>query len=125
MTYGEKFPSAKYYSANSLTAVSCTLDQKTFYLWNWVWPKSGELRIGGYMTKPKRISYVSTNEDIDFVFQGHVIILKNLPKECPDKILGITGIKMEFDEKPKHVYRSYYPQITGANDYSEGFNSWE
>lgn len=125
VTYGEKFPSAKYYSANSLTAVSCTKDQKTFYLWNWVWPKTGELRIGGYMDKPKRISYVATKEEIDFSFDGHLITLHNLPKECPDKILGITALKMEFDEKPRHTYRSYYPQLFGGCDMSEGNNKWE
>ncbi len=123
-TYGEKFPSAKHYSANTLTAVSCTKDEKTFYLWNWVWPDSGKLRIGGYMDKPKRITYLATGEEIDFTFDGHRIILNNLPKEAPDKILGITVLKMEFENKPRHVFRSYYPQILEGHDYSEGNNKW-
>ncbi len=122
--YGKKFRTGPVYSANTLTAVSADEDCKTFYLWNWVWPKNGELRFGGYMDAPTRVSYLATGEEIDFTHDGHRIILHGLPAEAPDKILGVTVLKMEFAEKPRHIFRSYYPQITGGTDFSEGNHKW-
>jgi len=123
-TYGKKFRTGPIYSANTLTAVSAEPDCKTFYLWNWVWPKNGELMFGGYMDAPKKVSFLATGEEIDFVHDGHRIFLKNLPREIPDKIIGATVIKMEFDEKPRHVFRSYYPQMHLGHDFSEGNHVW-
>lgn len=122
--YGKKFRTGPVYSANTLTAVSGDADAKTFYLWNWVWPKNGTLRFGGYMDAPKKISYLATGEEIDFETDGHRIILKELPTEVPDKILGVTVLKMEFDEKPRHIFRSYYPQMHSGTDFSEGYHKW-
>ena len=119
-TYGRKFRTGPVYSANTLTAVSAEPDCKTFYLWNWVWPKNGELMFGGYMDAPTKVSFLATGEEIDFVHDGHRIFLKNLPKEIPDKILGATVIKMEFAEKPRHIFRSYYPQMHLGHDFSDG-----
>lgn len=123
-TYGKKFRTGPVYSANTLTAVSADIDCKTFYLWNWVWPKNGELMFGGYMDAPKRISFLATGEEIEFTHDGHRIFLKNLPKEIPDKLLGVTVLKMEFDEKPRHIFRSYYPQMSRGTDLSEGNHVW-
>ncbi len=123
-TYGRKFKTGPVYSANTLTAVSADADCKTFYLWNWVWPKNGTLIFGGYMDAPTKISYLATGEEIDFTTDGHRIILKNLPKDPPDKLLGVTVLKMEFDRAPRHHFRSYYPQISGGTDYSEGYHKW-
>lgn len=122
--YGKKFRTGPVYSANTLTAVSGDEGGKTLYLWNWVWPKNGELRFGGYMDAPTRVSYLATGEEIDFTHDGHRIILHGLPAEAPDKILGVTVLKMEFDAPPRHVFRSYYPQITGGTDFSEGNHKW-
>ena len=122
--YGDKYPTAPIYSANTLTAVSADRDLKTFYLWNWVWPHSGVLRIGGYMDAPRKISYLATGEPIDFTVDGHRIILRGLQTEPPDKTCGVTVIKMEFDAPPRHKFRSYYPQICGGHDFSEGKNTW-
>lgn len=122
--YGKKFRTGPVYSANTLTAVSGDEDGKTLYLWNWVWPKNGTLRFGGYMDAPAKISYLATGEEIDFTHDGHRIILRGLPTEVPDKTLGVTVLKMEFSAKPRHVFRSYYPQINGGTDFSEGNHRW-
>ena len=119
-TYGRKFRTGPVYSANTLTAVSAEPDCKTFYLWNWVWPKNGQLNFGGYMDPPTRVTYLATGEEVDFEFDGHRIFLKNLPSEIPDKVIGATVFKMEFAEKPRHVFRSYYPQMHLGHDFSEG-----
>ncbi len=122
--YGEKYPTAPVYSANTLTAVSADVELKTCYLWNWVWPKNGVLRIGGYMDAPRKVSYLASGEPIDFEVDGHRIILRGLPSAPPDKICGVTALKMEFDAPPRHKFRSYYPQICGGHDFSEGKNEW-
>ena len=123
-TYGRKFRTGPVYSANTLTAVSADLDCKSFYLWNWVWPKNGKLIFGGYTDAPKRITYLATGEEIDFEVDGHRIILKNLPADPPDKILGVTVLKMEFDSAPRQYFRSYYPQMWEGCDLSEGNHIW-
>ncbi len=123
-TYGDKYPTASVYSATSLTAVSADSDLKTFYMWNWVWPKNGTMRFGGFIDAPKKISYLATGEPVDFKVDGHRIILYNLPENPPDKICGVTVLKMEFDAPPKHIYRSYYPQLHNGHDFSEGKNIW-
>ena len=122
--YGKKFRTGPVYSANTLTAVSADDDLKIFYLWNWVWPKNGELMFGGYKDAPKKISYLVSGEEIDFTVDGHRIFLKNLPKEIPDPVLGVTVLKMEFDEPPRQIFRSYYPQMHGGHDFSEGYHKW-
>jgi alpha-L-fucosidase len=122
--YGRKFKTGPVYSANSMTAVSADEDCKTFYLWNWVWPKNGTLRFGGYMDAPTKISYLATGEEIDFTVDGHRILLRHLPKDPPDKLLGVTVLKMEFEKAPRHHFRSYYPQICGGTDFSEGNHPW-
>lgn len=123
-TYGKKFRTGPVYSANTLTAVSADKECKNFYLWNWVWPKNGKLFFGGYMDAPKKISYLATGEEIKFRVDGHRIILEDLPTEVPDKITGVTVLKMEFESAPRHVFRSYYPQIHQGTDFSEGYHKW-
>ena len=122
--YGKKFKTGPVYIANTLTAVSADADCKTFYLWNWVWPSDGQLMFGGYEDAPVRISYLATGEEIDFEVDGHRIFLKNLPKEIPDKIAGVTVLKMEFEKQPRHHFRSYYPQMWQGTDLSGGFHKW-
>ena len=65
-----------------------------------------------------------SGEEVDFEFDGHRIFLKNLPSEIPDKVIGATVFKMEFAEKPRHVFRSYYPQMHLGHDFSEGNHIW-
>lgn len=123
-TYGQKFRTGPVYSANTLTAVSADKDLKTFYLWNWVWPKNGKLIFGGYLDSPKKISFLATGEEIKFRVDGHRIILEDLPAEVPDKITGVTALKMEFENAPRHIFRSYYPQMHQGTDFSEGYHKW-
>lgn len=93
-----------------------SFDGKSVYLWNLIWPASGEMCIGGYMSSPKAVRLLKDGTPIEFEHKGHRILLKNLPKEAPDKIAGITVIEMEFDETPKYMFASYYPQLHGGRD---------
>lgn len=88
------------------------------YLWNQIWPKGGEMGIGGYLTAPKKVSLLKDGTPIDFEFKGHRIILKNMPEQVPDTIAGVTVIDMEFEEEPKYKIASYYPQLHGGEDFA-------
>ena len=76
------------------------------------------------MDAPTRISYLISGEPIDFEVDGHRILLKNLPENPPDEIIGATVLKMEFENAPRHVFRSYYPQMHNGMDFSEGYHEW-
>lgn len=105
-----------WFGGNGLTATSS--DGKSVFLWTMIWPESGEMGIGGYMTAPKSVRLLKDNTPIEFEHKGHRIILKNMPKESPDKIAGVTIIAMDFDEPPKQVFASYYPQLHGGVDFA-------
>ena len=81
------------------------------------------MSFGGYVTKPKRVTILSTGEDVKFEHVGHRLIFKDLPEICPDKNMGITVLKMEFDEAVEYRYGSYYPQVNEGVDVSDGFGN--
>ena len=60
------------------------------------------------------MKFVKTGEDIDFEYNDHRIILKNLPKKPLDDTLGITVIEIEFGCTPEYVFASRYPQLHGG-----------
>ncbi len=83
----------------------------TVYMWNKIWhPVNGEMGIGGFLTKPVSISFMD-GTPIDFEKKGDRIILKNLPSENPDPIIGMPLIKIEFDRFPEYRFASYFPQL--------------
>jgi alpha-L-fucosidase len=95
---------------------SGTVRGNIVYVWNWIWPKNGSMSLGGYRTKLKKASYLATGETIDFEQTTGRIILKNLPAEVPDKTAGITMLKLEFDEPPKQIFATYFPQLHGGRE---------
>jgi hypothetical protein len=78
---------------------------------------------GGYRSTPKKITLLSTGEEIAFEKDGHRLIMKGLPKTSPDKNMGIAVLKMEFDEPIEYFYGSYYPQVSEGEDFSEGLGN--
>jgi alpha-L-fucosidase len=97
-----------------------TSDGKSIYLWNWIWPKNGEMGIGGYANAPKAVRLLRDGTPIDFEHKGHRILLKNLPQTSPDPHVGVAVIELEFDEMPKYAFASYYPQLHGGKDLAPG-----
>ncbi len=81
------------------------------YAWNQIWPHTGEMALAGFTTKCNRITYLATGEEIEFEQRTGRILLKNLPITPPDKIAGVTILKLEFDERPTHHTCLYYPQL--------------
>lgn len=89
----------------------CSAKGKTIYLWNWIWPRGGQMDVGGYATAPVRVYLLESGRDLDFEHLGQRIRLKNLPTEIPDMIAGVSVIAMEFDQMPEYTYGSYFPQL--------------
>ena len=105
--YGKKIKSG--YQPNGLC--SSSFDGERVYLWNWIWPKDGQLTLGGFMSPLKSARLVNSDTPIDFDQEGHRIFLKNLPPESPDKNAGIAVIELEFTQTPSFRRGSYYPQL--------------
>lgn len=116
-------PHAKGYELDEVgygnSNCTATPDRKTYYVWNWLWPDDTTISLGSAIA-PKRVTVFETGEELEFEQKGYRLIIKNLPKECPDKICGIGMLKVEFDEAPKHRFAAYLPQFTEGKDYTNG-----
>jgi len=106
------------FSGNGVTAAS--YDGKSVYLWNWIWPTTGEMTIGGYRNAPKAVRLLKDGTPLKFEHKGHRILLKDLPKSAPDAHAGITVIEMEFGTQPEFLFCSYYPQLHAGRDITGG-----
>ena len=113
--YGKKLKS-NYNSASGVAGTS--FDGSNVYLWNWIWPKGGEMAIGGFMAPVRSIRLLKDGTAVQFEQRGHRILLKNLPATPPDTQAGITVLQLEFDGAPEFHFASYFPQLHGGVDYA-------
>ncbi len=72
---------------------------KAGYFWCSRWPGS-EIVIGGLRTKVKKASLLESGKRVAFEQSRERLILKGLPRQSPDKVAGITVIKIEFASVP-------------------------
>ena len=99
-----------YAKGGNGTAHACgSEDNKTIYLWCWIW-RAPTMHLGGYLTAPKKITILNTGEEVEFTHDGARITFKNLSAECPDP-LGICVLKMEFDQEVVYKPASRFPQL--------------
>lgn len=77
-----------------------TLKGRTAYFWVTRWPGE-KLVIGGLKSKLKKASFPTTGRPIKFRQQPDRLVLHGLPKTNPDKIAGVTVIKLEFVSRPR------------------------
>jgi alpha-L-fucosidase len=75
---------------------------KTAYFWCSRWPGK-ELAIGGLKCKVAKASFLASGQPIAFEQTRNRLVLKGLPETSPDRIAGITVIKLECKSKPKQV----------------------
>ncbi len=113
--YGKKMKSS-YGNASGVCSASC--NGTSVYLWNWIWPGTGEMALGGFMSSVKEIRLVKDGTPVEFQQQGHRILLKNLPETSPDVNAGVAVLELKFDEIPNFQRASYYPQLHGGVDYA-------
>jgi len=100
---------------------SVSMKGNKVYYWNWIWPKGGEMALGGFMTRLKTVRILSDGSSVKFEQCGQRILLKGLPNRSPDPILGIAVLELEFEEKPRFKQCSMYPQLHGGQDFSGMF----
>lgn len=103
---------------NGVTSATC--DGTSVFLWNWIWPAGGSMGLGGYMEAPKAVRLLRDGTPVDFEHKGHRILLKNLPATSPDPHAGVAVLEMVFDGMPRYKTFSYYPQLHGGLDVTEG-----
>jgi len=83
---------------------SWTLKGKTAYFWCTCWPGT-ELALGGIKTKVKKASFLATGKPIKFRQTADRLVLRGLPKSSPDRIAGVTVIKLECASKLRQSLR--------------------
>lgn len=108
---------------NDCSAIcSCTVAPggRTIYFWNWIWPHGGEIFFGGFGTAPKSVELLDGTK-LEFEHKGYRTIIRGLPEECPDP-QGVAVFKFTFDEDPKYMEKSYYPQFTNGWDRIPGLH---
>jgi len=79
-----------------------TVKRNTAYYWCTRWP-GRELVIGGLLTQVKKASLLATGESIALEQAENRLVLKGLPESNPDKIAGVSVIKLEFDAPPRQM----------------------
>ncbi|MCC5850114.1 MAG: alpha-L-fucosidase [Verrucomicrobia bacterium] len=94
---------------NGLCGVS--FEGRKVHIWNWIWPKEGELILGGFKTKLVAASLVKDGSPVAFEQQGHRIWLKNLPAKSPDTHLGIAVFELAFEADPVYRFVADFPQF--------------
>jgi len=92
---------------------SYTISGSTLYLWNWIWPKDGEIVLGGFSTKVKNARILQCGTAVNCEQKGWRIFLRDLPKDVPDKIAGVTVLAVEFEEDVKY---EHFPGTRSLNN---------
>jgi len=79
-----------------------TLKGKTGYFWafNWV---GTELVIGGLRSTVASASLLANGKPVEFEQTKDRLVLKGLPRQCPDRLTGVCVIKLEFKGRPKQI----------------------
>jgi len=108
--YG-KLQRSKYRFCNGICAYS--VRERSLYLWNWIWPDDGELNLGGFKSKVKEIRLVESGQKLNFEQKDWRIKIKDLPKETPDTVAGVTVLVVEFDEDIKFTP---FPRVPALNN---------
>jgi len=79
-----------------------TLKGRTAYFWCSRWPGK-KLIIGGLRTRVQRASLLATGKPIRFEQKGERLILKGLPKLNPERIAGVSVVKLECKSQPRQI----------------------
>ena len=69
------------------------------------------MAVGGYLDAPRAVRLLRDGKPLKFEHQRNRVVLKDLPKTCPDPHAGVTVIAMEFDRVPRYAFGSAYPQL--------------
>jgi len=81
------------------------------YFWCRCWPGE-EVGLGGFKTRLKSATFLTTGKKIKFEQKGYRIVLKGLPNTSPDKLTGVTVVVLEFASTPRHEVFPTTPALT-------------
>jgi len=86
---------------------------KTVYFWihRWLVDEQGELAIGGLRMKINRISFLHTDKPVRFEQTSNRLILKGLPKTCPDRLAHMVVLKGTFEGEFMHCLGPGYQEL--------------
>ena len=116
-TYG-KVKRHQFQFCNGVNSVS--VKEKTVFLWNWIWPKDGDVVLGGFKSRLKEAKILKNGTPVAFVQDGYRIFLKNLPEKSPDENAGVGVLALEFDEEPVFVPFPACPSLNNGRTYIYG-----
>ena len=94
---------------------STTRKKNRVFVWNWIWPDDGEFTLGGYQTKLLEARLLPTGESLPFEQNKARLTIKGLPARSPDPVCNVGVVELVFEEEPKHVFASLYPQLHGGD----------
>lgn len=124
-----KFPHVVYgddqRTAHGLAGLNCygeygsgalsepTAKGHTVYLWQYVWPQDGVIPLAGYDRAPRHVYFADTQIPIAFEYDAEHcrILLKELPKDVPEAVLGLAVIAVEFEEFPGFRFCRGYSHV--------------
>ena len=87
-------------SGSGFTSATWTLKGRTAYFWANRWP-GADFAIGGLRTRVKRASFLAGGRGIRFAQTRDRLVLRGLPRAAPDRLAGVTVIKLEFAARPR------------------------
>ncbi len=107
-TYGKKCVYGVRPRAKGLLDVGNMLDwtrdrdPKTAYAWCRTWPKMGDVGIGWFKGKVKRVKLLTPTgaKPVKFRQDRRRVVISGLPRACPDKSVGIAVLQIDCEKKP-------------------------
>ena len=108
--YGQVDPAVGEFNIRSTTR-----KKNHVFVWNWIWPDDGEFTLGGYQTKLLEARLLPTGESLPFEQNKARLTVKGLPARSPDPVCNVGVVELIFEEEPKHVFASLYPQLHGGD----------
>lgn len=77
-----------------------SLKKNVAYLWVFGW-RGAKITLGGFQTKVERVSFLHNDKPIEFTQIDKRLALREMPRKSPDKVAGVTIIKIECKGKPR------------------------
>ena len=87
----------------------------TVYVWDWIWPTSGTMCLGGFTAKLKR-AHILGGGEIEFEQEPYRIILKNMAPKSPG-VAGVAVIALEFEAPLAYVRFPLRPALNKGKIY--------
>jgi len=100
-TYGEAvYGSVDHADFEWTPTGAWTRKGRTGYYWCSRWP-GDTLAIGGLSTRVRRVSLVASDRTCQFQQTRDRLVIRGLPRRCPDRRAGIAVLRIDFERAPR------------------------